>query len=50
MAHQKTTVHSQKVDKTSVRYGMEISLEKTKTMVSGGGEQIDVCISDCHLE
>jgi hypothetical protein len=44
------TVHSQKVDKTSVRYGMEISLEKTKTMVSGGGEQIDVCIRDCHLQ
>jgi hypothetical protein len=44
------TVHSQKVDKTSVGYGMEISLEKTKTMVSGRGEQIDVCIRDCHLE
>jgi hypothetical protein len=44
------TVHSQKVDKTSVRYGMEIRFEKRKTMVSGGGEQIDVCIMDCHLE
>jgi hypothetical protein len=44
------TVDSQKVDKTSVRYGMEISLEKTMSMVSGGGEQIDVYIRDCHLD
>ena len=44
------TSHSKKVDKTSGRYGMEISLEKTKTMVASGHEQIDVCIRDYHLE
>ena len=42
--------HTKKVDKTSCRYGMEISLEKTKTMVSGAQDSIDVCIRDYHLE